>query len=489
MKRSTFDIFDQSTLRTPITLDRRKSTPLHRQVYDELRRGILAGRLRPGDRMPSTRELAVTVKVARATVTTAYDQLVAEGYLEGHHGSGTFVCRELPARPLGRARPAIAPAPGGDIRLSGFVTRLGPWLPRAAVPPGVIDLSSIDTDSRLFPSAVWNRLVRRHLRQGDPGLYRYATDSAGHLPLRETIASYLGRSRAVSCRPEQVVVVNGSQQAIDLCARVLVDAGDHMMMEEPGYPEARRLFAAAGATVRPVPVDEDGVVVSAIPPQVRLAHVTPSHQFPSGVSLSLARRLELLAWTRAAQAVVIENDYDSEFRYVGTPLPSLQGLGDASRVVYLGTFSLALFPGLRLGYLVLPPALVEPFLRAKWHADRHTAPLDQAVLADFIREGHLERHIRRMRRVYKRRREALLDAIHRHFGDRATVVGDAAGLHVVVRFAGPSLASRAARSGVALAGTRAHYAGKAPDNEFIFRFSGASERVLAEGVRRLAGAA
>lgn len=438
--------------------------------------------------MPSTRELAVTLRVARATVTMAFEQLVAEGYLEGHHGSGTFVCRELPDRPVWRSRPDVAPASGADIRLSGFVTRLGPWTPRAMVPAGAIDLASTASDSTLFPFAVWNRLVRHHLRQLNPSLYRYAPDSAGHGPLRETIASYLGRARAVLCRAEQVVVVNGSQQAIDLCARVLVDPGDHVMMEEPGYPEARRLFAAAGATVRPVPVDADGVVVSAIPARVRLAHVTPSHQFPSGVSLSLARRLELLAWARAKQAVVIEDDYDSEFRYVGAPLPSLQGLGDASRVVYLGTFSLALFPDLRLGYLVLPPALVEPFLRAKWHADRHTAHLEQAALADFIREGHLERHIRRMRRVYKRRRDALLDAIHRHFGERATVVGDAAGLHVVVRFADPSLAARAARCGVAIRSTRAHYAGKAPDNEFIFRFAGVGERALAEGVRRLAGA-
>lgn len=474
-------------MRTLIALDRRRQVPLHRQVYDELRRGILSGRFKPGDRTPSTRELAATLRVSRATVTSAYDQLVAEGYLDGQRGSGTYVCHELPDRPLHSSRPEAARVLDAGIRLSGYVTRLGPRAPVPTTPADALSLSSTDPDRALFPFPVWNRLVRQHLRRMSPGLYRYAPDGAGHGPLREAIASYLGRSRAVHCRPEQVVVVNGSQQALDLCARVLVDPGDHVVVEEPGYPDARQLFTAAGASLRPVAVDADGLRVSEIPSSVRLAHVTPSHQYPSGVSLSLARRLELLAWARARQAVVIENDYDSEFRYVGAPLPSLQGLSDVSHVVYVGTFSIAMFPGLRIGYLVLPPGLVEPFLRAKWSADRHTAQLEQAALADFIREGHLARHIRRMRRVYKRRREALLDALERHFGDRATVVGDAVGLHVVVRFDGPDMAARAARRGVGLASTRACYAGAAPANEFILRFSGVSERGLAEAVRRLAG--
>ena len=460
--------------------------PLHRQVYDELRRGILSGRFRPGDRAPSTRELAAMLRVSRATVTAAYDQLVAEGYLDGHRGSGTFVCRELPDRALQPRRPDATRAPGAEIRLSGYVTRLGPRAPLPTAPPGTVSLSAADPDSALFPFPIWNRLVRQHLRRVTPSLHRYAPDGAGHAPLREAIAAYLGRSRAVQCRAEQVIVVSGSQQALDLCARVLIDAGDHVAVEEPGYPDARQLFTAAGASVRPVAVDTDGLLVAAIPAPVRLAHVTPSHQYPSGVSLSLARRLELLAWARLRQAVVIENDYDSEFRYGGATLPSLQGLGDASRVVYVGTFSLAMFPGLRIGYIVPPPALVEPFLRAKWSADRHTAHLEQAALADFIREGHLERHIRRMRRVYKRRREALLGALVRHFGDRATVVGDAAGLHVVVRFGDADMAARAARQGVGLMSTRACYAGPAPPNEFILRFSGLSERGLTEAVRRLA---
>jgi len=473
-------------MRTPITLDRRTQVPLHRQIYDEWRRGILAGRFAPGERMPSSRELATALRVSRATVTAAYEQLVAEGYLDGQRGSGTFVCHELPEPAIRAATPAAPGTADAAVRLSGFVERLVPVVSRAASPAGVINLSATGPDFDVFPFAVWTRLVRRHLRRISSSLFRYAHHGAGHQRLREAIASYLRRSRAVQCRAEQVVVVSGSQQALDLCSRVLIDPGDEVVVEEPGYPGARQLFAAAGARLRPVPVDVDGLVVSAMPSTARLAYVTPSHQFPTGVSLSLARRLDLLAWARAGHAFVIEDDYDSEFRYGGAPLPALQGLGDPSRVVYAGTFSNAMFPGLRIGYVVPPTALVEPFVRAKWYADRHTAHLEQAALVDFVREGHLEQHIRRMRRVYKRRREALLGALDRHFGRRAAVLGDAAGMHVVVRFDVPDMDGRAVRRGVELLSTREYYAGEPPANEFILRFSGLSERALREAVRRLA---
>lgn len=468
-------------MRLPLAIDRRSRTPLHRQVYGELRRGILAGRLTAGDRLPSTRELALALRVARATVSVAYDQLIAEGYLEARRGAGTFVCRELPDRPT-RASTAAKSQPA--IRLSSLAAAL-PALPvRRPADPGVIDLSAPGADPSRFPFAVWNRLVRRHLRRR--GTAGPPPSLAGDERLREAIAAYLGRSRAVQCRAAQVVVVNGSQQALDLCARVLVDRGDHVAMEEPGYPEGRQLFAAAGAVVHSVPVDGDGLVVARIPASARLAFVTPSHQYPMGVSLSLARRLELLAWARAAPGVILEDDYDSEFRYSGAPLPSLQGLADAAPVVYVGTFSTATFDGLRLGYLVLPPALVEPFVRAKRHASGPTASLEQAVLADFIREGHLERHVRRMRRVHARRHTALIEALEHHLGDRATLTGDAAGLHAVVRVPGLDAVTGPRRAGVAFETTRACYAGAAPANEILVRFAGLSERTLREGVRRLA---
>jgi GntR family transcriptional regulator/MocR family aminotransferase len=333
---------------------------------------------------------------------------------------------------------------------------------------------------------MWNRLIRRHLRRPSPSEFRYARDLAGHAPLREAVAAYLRRFRAVECTSGQIVIVNGSQQALDLCTRILVDPGDDVGVEEPGYPGARQLFAAAGARVRAVRVDGDGLVVASLPAGARLAYVTPSHQFPLGVSLSLARRLDLLAWARAGNAFVIEDDYDSEFRYGGAPLPSLQGLDGGTRVVYVGTFSNAMFPGLRLGYVVLPEPLVEPFVRAKWHADRQTAHLEQAALADFIREGHFEQHVRRMRRVYEGRRAALLAALARHFKTRVQILGDAAGMHVVVRLAGPEILNRATRHGVRLAGTAPYYTGDPVAGEFILRFSSLSARALAEAVRRIA---
>jgi GntR family transcriptional regulator / MocR family aminotransferase len=475
-------------MRTPIVVDRRLAVPLHRQIYDAWRAGILDGRFARGDRMPSTRELAGALRVSRATVAAAYDQLIAEGYLESQHGSGTFVCRDLPdtgglvVRATRTEKAAAAPP-----RLSAFAARLAPigWRPPAH--PRTLNLSTDGPTFDQFPFGVWKRLVRRHLHALGPSLFQYPAHGAGHPALRETLAAYLARSRAVRCTAEQIVVVSGSQQALDLCARLLVDPGDEVVVEDPGYLGARELFVASGARIRPVRVDADGLVVSALPSQARLVYITPSHQFPSGVSMSLARRLELLDWARARQAIVVEDDYDSEYRYSGAPLPALQGLSAASGVVYLGTFSNVMFPGLRLGYLVLPPGLVEPFQRAKWLADRHSGHLEQAALTDFIREGHLERHIRRMRRVYRRRREVFLDALGRAFGDRATAHGDASGMHLVVRFDSPGVAARAARAGVHLVSTRQYYAGAAPPHEFVVRFTGLGERALREAVRRLAG--
>jgi len=475
-------------MRTPIVINRRLAVPLHRQIYDAWRTGILEGRFARGDRMPSSRELAAALRVSRATVATAYEQLIAEGYLDTQHGSGTFVCRDLPdtgmpAVPVsGVARGAATPA-----RLSAFAARLAPVSSRLPATPRTLNLSTDGPTFDQFPFGVWKRLVRRHLQTLGPILFQYTAHGAGHAALRETIAAYLSRSRAVRCDRDRVIIVSGSQQALDLCARVLVDTGDDVAVEDPGYLGARELFTASGARVHPVAVDHDGLVVSALPPSARLVYVTPSHQFPSGVSMSLARRLELLEWARVQRAVVVEDDYDSEYRYSGAPLPALQGLSGAAGVVYVGTFSNVMFPGLRLGYLVLPPDLVEPFQRAKWLADRHSAHLEQAALTDFIREGHLERHIRRMRRVYKRRREVLLAALARHFGHRATVLGDASGMHLVVRLDSPGIEARAARAGVHLVSTRAYYAGAAPPHEFIVRFTGLDERAIREAVRRLAG--
>jgi GntR family transcriptional regulator/MocR family aminotransferase len=471
----------------PLTIDRSAATTLDAQVCTALRLAIRSGGLRPGVRLPSTRALSQRLGVARATVALAYDQLAAEGYIEGRRGAGTFVCQAVAAAPAATTSGVRPSAPARPIRLSRFAERLGP-LPRSTTPArGEIDVSAPGTDDTLFPFDVWHRLVRRHLRRSSSRASSLR-DAAGHEGLRTAIAAYVGRARAVPCRPDQVIVVHGSQHALDLCARVLVDAGDGVAVEDPGYPDAGQILAAAGARVCPVPVDADGVVVSAIPARVRVAHVTPSHQYPTGVALSLARRLELLAWAEAVAGLVIEDDYDTEFRYDGSPLPAMYGLAGTGRVVYVGTFSTATFAGLRLGYLVLPEPLVEPFTRAKWYGSRHTPTLEQAVLADFIGDGHFERHLRRMRRAYRRRRDALREALAHHFGRAATVVGDAAGLHAVVRFVDPGMGARAARAGVVMRSTRACYRGRPRDGEFILRFGAVDERTIREGVARLARA-
>jgi GntR family transcriptional regulator/MocR family aminotransferase len=475
-------------MQVPILLDRRARVPLHRQIYDRWREGILSGRFAAGTRVPSTRDLAAMLSVARATVTTAYDQLTAEGYLESAHGSGTFVSRALPDQPATRIRVAADPEHPPRVRLSRFAARLEAAYSRPDPDhaTATIDLSKHSPDVDQFPLRAWRRLILRHVKAiASPG-WDAADRGAGHEGLRREIAAYVRRARAVRCEPSQVVVVNGSQQALDLCARVLIDAGDVAAIEDPCYPGARQLFAAHGARLHPVPVERDGIAVSRLPERARLVFVTPSHQLPTGVSMSLAKRLALLAWARERGVVVIEDDYDSEYRYGGEPVPALQGLSDAASVVYVGTFSNVMFPGLRIGYLVAPPALVEPITSARWHADRRSAVLEQAALADFLREGHFERHVRRMRRLYGRRRDVLTSALTEVLGDEVSISCDGVGMFVVVRFSSERVAARARRQGVRLNSTARYYLGEAPPHEYVLRFSGVGERTLREGVRRLA---
>jgi GntR family transcriptional regulator / MocR family aminotransferase len=470
----------------PFVLDRASPTPLHRQIYDRWRAGILGGRFRRGERVPSTRAFADTYGVSRITVTAAYDQLLAEGYFETRIGSGTFVSQELPDEALRPIRvPKAAAKPARPIRLSTYASRLGGirQLPPARHP---LNLSNVSPDLSRFPFPLWRRLIARHLKQARPEIFDHRAAPTGHAGLREAIVAYLGRARAVRCEPDQVIVVNGSQQALDLCARLLLDPGDLAAVEEPGYPGAKQLFLAHGATVKALPVTDSGVSLEGLPARTRLVHMTPSHQFPTGVSMSLARRLEWIEWARQAGAVLLEDDYDSEYRYSGPPLPAMHGLADGG-IIYIGTFSNVMFRGLRVGYLVVPKDLVEPFRVAKWMADRHTPLVEQAALADFLRDGHLERHVRRMRRLYKHRRDALLEALDRYFGRRALVRGDAAGLHMTVRFSGTgNLAARAERNGVGLSSSDIYYLAKPVANEFILGFSAETERTLREGIRRLA---
>jgi GntR family transcriptional regulator/MocR family aminotransferase len=340
---------------------------------------------------------------------------------------------------------------------------------------------------------LWRKLMSRHCRY-QLELLDYAADSGGYLPLRQAIAQYLARIRAVQCDPQQVVIVNGSQQALDLVTRLLVDRGDRVVLENPGYLGARRVFLGYGATLHAAPVDEQGLIVKSLEEvtDAKLVYVTPSHQFPTGAVLSLTRRLELLTWAQKTGTLILEDDYDSEYRYGGRlqgsqdnrPIPALQGLDQSHSVIYVGTFSKVLFPALRIGYLVVPPNLVDLVIQAKWLSDRQSPLLEQAILTDFINEGHLERHIRRMRTLYDQRRQALVQALTTHFQDKITIVGENAGIHLMVRLHTPltdaEILQRVSQSGVGILSAQPCY--------LIFGYAELNEAEINEGVQRLAKA-
>jgi GntR family transcriptional regulator/MocR family aminotransferase len=414
--------------------------------------------------------------------------LVSEGYLETTRGAGTFVCRELPeevahAAPAPGRRKAI----GAQVRWSSFGERLKSDFGYPIEKPGHLSLAHWGPDLRLFPLALWHRSCARSMRGLGPDALDYARHVLGYEPLREEIAKYLSRSRGASLSAQQVIVVNGSQQGIDLIARLLLESGDEAVVENPGYLGASRVFESCGARLRPVPVDHEGLVTGALGAAAKLVYVTPAHQFPTGAVLSLRRRLELIAWARQHRAVIVEDDYDSEYRYRGAPMPALQGLASEVPIIYCGTFSKVMFPALRVGYLVLPPSLLPVFARAKWLADRHTPVHSQAALSQFMREGHLERHIRRMRRIYGQRRAALIESLERHLGDRVRVLGEPAGMHAYVRFDDPGIAARATRNKVQLREVADYHLGKAPSNAYLLGFSTLAERTIREAVRRLSG--
>ena len=318
-------------------------------------------------------------------------------------------------------------------------------------------------------------------------LFQYAGDAYGYEPLRQAIAAYVAKTRAIQCTPAQVLIVSGSQQALDLCARVLINQGDPVDIENPGYPGTLGVFRAQGARVHTVPVDRDGIVVQQLKAGTRAIYVTPSHQFPTGASMSLARRMQLIDWARQHSSIVIEDDYDSEYRYHRAPLPALYGLASDVPVVYIGTFSKVMYPGIRLGYLITSATLAHRFAAAKLMMDRHTSLLEQMALADFIEAGHLERHVRRMRRLYQQRRMALVSALDHHFGETAEILGDHAGMHILVRFRNVEREPDPARDGVRLTSASKYYFSNAPANEYVMGFTAITERALREGVSRLSG--
>jgi GntR family transcriptional regulator/MocR family aminotransferase len=410
--------------------------PLQIAIRDALRSAMQEGRLRPGARLPSSRDLARQLRVARGTVVLAYEQLRAEGYLEGAHGAGTTVVEHLPERWF---MPSLAQPAATKAARSVVLSKRGEHLSSSpfslerlpAPRPFRPHTPAVDA----FPIALWGRLVARHARNARPDRLREA-DARGYRPLREAVAEHLRVYRGVVCTTDQVVIGGGTQQLLDLLARLLLDEGDSVWVEDPGHFGAHGVLAGAGARLVPVPVDAAGIDVNAgiaEAPDARMAYLTPARQSPMGATLSLERRLKLLEWARERNAWLFEDDYDSEFRYDGRPLPALQSLDRHGVVLYTATFTKTMFPGIRLACAVLPEALVDSFAAALSLVTRHLPLLPQIALADFISQGHFGRHLRRMRVLYAERREALLEALRSELPEQVEIVGSSAGLEVVAR--------------------------------------------------------
>jgi GntR family transcriptional regulator/MocR family aminotransferase len=472
-----------------ISLDRRLASPLHRQLYAGYRDAILEGRLRPGQRLPSTRSLARDLQVSRIPVVTAFEQLLAEGYIESRVGSGSFVSpalRDHAAGAGGDRQGAAAPRPGPRrLPREHLPVAAEPWLESWGA--FRVGLPALDQ----FPAETWCRLVARRSRLLQRRQMTYG-DPLGYLPLREALADHLRTVRSVRCDAQQIMIVSGSQQALVLAERALLSPGDAVWMEEPGYPGAREALVLAGIRVVAVPVDDDGLDVAAGIARCRTpraAYVTPSHQYPLGVIMSAPRRLKLLDWARRQGMWVFEDDYDSEYRYDNQPIASLHGLDTDQRVIYIGTFSKVLFPALRVGYLVIPPDLIARFRRIRGLMDIMPPPLYQSVLHEFIRDGHFARHLRRMRAVYSERRRVLVSAIESELGDSVRIAGDLAGMHLVVTLPPVArdhdIAVRAARRGLSVIPLSSCYAGPRPRPGLVLGYGATRVPEIPDAVRQL----
>ena len=476
--------------------------PLYDQIYRALRGQILGGRLSAATRVPATRDLALELGVSRNVAIMAYRQLLDEGYLTARKGAGTFVARELPRHlttVAARHRPAPTRMPA-PVHLSAYARRVREvshgvqftWAPLRDVLP--YDFRYGAPSFTDFPHETWCRVMARRARRVTLRDLDYGTPE-GLPALREAIADYAGRARAIACTPDQIIVVNGSQQALDLAARALVDAGDVVLMEEPHYRGARTVMRAAGAKIETIAVDDHGLRTDELAGRrtpSRLAIVTPSHQFPTGAVMPLGRRLELLSWARRSEACIFEDDYDSEYRYSGRPIEALAALDDSGCVLYAATFSKVMFPSLRLGYMILPERLIEPIRSVKALMDTGGSNLAQAALVDFIREGHFERHLHRTRMRNASRRAAILDAIERYLGGRAQVSGINAGLHLMLWLRdlpasrSRELRMRAARAGVGVYSVDPFYLNPPKHLGLLLGYASMREKQIAEGIRRFA---
>jgi GntR family transcriptional regulator / MocR family aminotransferase len=469
-------------------------TPLYRWLYDELCTAILAGHLRPGARLPATRDLAMQYGLSRPTIVTAFEQLRSEGYVEGRVGSGTYVSETLPDELLQapRTKPTTQ-THRRKIALSAYARRLQPRVRTESRSVRAFRASQPALDA--FPMNLWAKVAARRLRRVSTHLLA-GGDALGYRPLREAVADYLNTSRGVKCSADQVLIISGVRQALDRTAHLLLNPGDPVWMEEPGYPAAAAAFWAVGAKIVPVPVDSEGLNLDAAlrrgGDRPRLVYVTPAHQFPLGMTMSLGRRLSLLEWARRSRTIIFEDDYDSEYRYSGRPIPALQGLDRAAVVIFAGSFTDVLFPALRLAYLVVPADMVDIFAAAESVSTHHPPLIDQAILCDFISEGHFARHVRRMRELYAERLSVLLDSSRERLAGLLEIPPVEAGLRTVGWLHGGRSAERAARAAaehnVEVVPLSQYAWGRVRRDGLVLGFAAVDGRELRRGVEQLAQA-
>ncbi len=471
-----------------LSVDRASDDPMHRQIYAALRRFILDGQIAAHTLLPSTRSLAEDLKVGRNTVIAAYDQLLAEGFIEARAGSGTWVA------PINQAKHADA----SPIRYNGSPRRLssrgqtivdGPQPPRNA---GVINFHPGVPETASFPFSIWSSLLVRNSRSRDESLLGYLS-FAGHPGLRATIASNISVSRGVDCSPEQVIVVTGAQAALDLVSRVLMDEGDHVWMEEPGYLGAKSAFLAAGAKLAPLKVDRRGWNLSdpELPPP-RLIYVTPSCQWPFGTIMRIEERLQLLDIAERHGAWIVEDDFDGEYRFRGRPVPALRGLDHANHVVYIGSFGKTLLPALRIGYLIVPPELVSSFDKAVSITGQFAPLILQATVNDFIRQGYFATHLKRMRRLYARRQANFVKLCREHLGEWVTVSENDSGMQLLASFARPlndlDVVAAAVKEGLDVQAVSINYHSTEPEHGLLLGYAAMDERQILRAVLALRAA-
>lgn len=483
-----------------IPLDESSKEPLYQQVVKGVRKLIADSQLKPGSRMPSTRELAETLGLSRFTTSKAYDELARQGYIETLHSVGTFVCRRIPSVKVDDNGQDVdydsMPLDADELRLSTYGRRM--------ITSPHIEASDLELHSELnygapapeqLPLTKWRRMIVRSCQDKELSSRSYMSPVFGHVELRKALADYLLRTRGVNCSHEQICLFSGAQPAVDLLSRLTLNATDHVAVENPGFPGARRVFYTYGATVMPVKVDDHGIDVwrltqeSQVP---KLVYLTPSHQDPTGVMLSEDRRKQLLAWAGQNNVWLMEDDFDCEYRYGEKPISSLQSQDDSGNVIYISSFWKIMFPVLRLGFVVLPHRLVPVVRRAKGLVERDFQFVEHEALAAFIREGHLERHIRRTRRIYAKRREILIEKLIQHIGAKIRISPVSAGTNLLARFdeqiAEETILKCASESDLPLVSTYHAYVEGAPRNEFLIPFAHVDEVHITSGVENFSKA-